>query len=99
MTFFPLSLKVLATTFVIAALAGGAVALTRPKPIDSAVLGSEWQCHKTAFVITTCALRTQRRQCLRWRPREPIDTSLARFDSGQTRHHLSSNLGPSHAEL
>ena len=43
----------------IAALAGGAVALTRPKSIDSAVLGSEWQCHKTAFVITTCALRTQ----------------------------------------
>jgi hypothetical protein len=60
MTFFPLSLKVLATTFVIAALAWGAVALTRPKPIDSAVLGSEWQCHETAFVITTCALRTQR---------------------------------------
>ena len=59
MTFFPLSLKVLATTFAIAALAWGAVALTRPKPIDSAVLGSEWQCHKTAFVITTCALRTQ----------------------------------------
>ena len=60
MTFFPLSLKVLAITFVIAALAGGAVALTRPKSIDSAVLGSEWQCHQTAFVITTCALRAQR---------------------------------------
>jgi hypothetical protein len=58
--FFPLSLKVLATTFVIAALTWGAVALTRPKSIDSAVLGSEWQCHETAFVITTCALRTQR---------------------------------------
>jgi hypothetical protein len=60
MTFFPLSLKVLATTFVIAALAWGAVALTAPKPIDSALLGSEWQCYETAFVITTCALRTQR---------------------------------------
>ena len=59
MTFFPLSLKALAMTFAIAALAGGAVALTRSKSIDSAVLGSEWQCHKTAFVITTCALRTQ----------------------------------------
>ena len=59
MTFFPLSLKVLATTLVIAAV-GGAVVLTRPKPIDSAVLGSEWQCHETAFVITTCELRTQR---------------------------------------
>ena len=45
---------------VIAALAGGAVALTNPKSIDTAVLGSEWQCHQTAFVITTCALGTQR---------------------------------------
>jgi hypothetical protein len=60
MTFFPLSLKVLATTFVIVALAWGAVAPTRPKSINSAVVGSEWQCHETAFVITTCALRTPR---------------------------------------
>ena len=60
MTFFPLSLKVLAITLAITVLAGVAVALTRPKSIDSAVLGSEWQCHETAFVITTCALRTQR---------------------------------------
>jgi hypothetical protein len=59
MTFFPLSLKVLATTLVIAAV-GGAVVLTRPKPIESAVLGSGWQCYENAFVITTCALRTQR---------------------------------------
>jgi hypothetical protein len=44
---------------VIAALAGGAVALTSPKSIDSTVLGSEWQCHKIAFVITTCALLTR----------------------------------------
>ena len=42
----------------IVALAGVAVAM-RPKSIESAVLGSEWQCHKIAFVITTCALRTQ----------------------------------------
>jgi hypothetical protein len=60
MTFSPLSLKVLVITFVIAALAGGAVAMTRPKPIDSAVLGSEWQCHEIAFGIMTCALQTQR---------------------------------------
>ncbi len=60
MTFFPVSLKVLATTFVIAALAWVAVALTRPKSIDSAVLGSEWKCIQTAFVITTCALRARR---------------------------------------
>ena len=43
----------------IAAL-GVAVVLTRLESIDSAVLGSEWQCHKTAFVITTCTLRTPR---------------------------------------
>jgi hypothetical protein len=55
---FPLRSLAL-TILAIAALAGVAVALARPKPIDSAVLGSEWQCHKTAFVITTCALRTQ----------------------------------------
>jgi hypothetical protein len=60
MTFFPLSLKALAITFVIAALAAGAVAMARPKSIESAVLGSEWQCIQTAFVITTCALRVQR---------------------------------------
>ena len=59
MTFFPLRLKALAITFVIAALAGGA-AMTPLKSIESAVLGSEWQCHQTAFVITTCALRPQR---------------------------------------
>ena len=60
MTFSPLSLKVLAIAFVTAVLAGGAVVLTRPKPIESAVLGSEWQCHEIAFGITTCAFRTQR---------------------------------------
>ena len=59
MTFFPVSLKALAI-LAVAALAGVAVALTRPKSIDSAVLGSEWQCYETSFVITTCALRTQR---------------------------------------
>ena len=44
----------------VAALAGVAVALTRPKSVENTALGSEWQCYKTAFVITTCALRTQR---------------------------------------
>jgi hypothetical protein len=58
MTFFPRSLAL--AMLVIAALAWVAVALTRPELIDSALLGSEWQCHKTAFVITTCAPQTQR---------------------------------------
>ena len=84
MTFFPLSLKALAITFVIA-LAGGVVAMARPKSIDSAVLGSEWQCHKTAFVITTCTLRTQAVPASLETTRADR-SSMARFDSGQTRH-------------
>ena len=48
MTFYPLSVKSLAITFAIAALAGGAVVMTRPKSIESAVLGSEWRrCFET----------------------------------------------------
>jgi hypothetical protein len=58
MIVFPLSLKALAI-LTISALAGVAVALTRSESVDSAVLGSEWECHKTAFLITTC-VRTQR---------------------------------------
>ena len=54
MTFFPKALAMLAS-----AALGVAVVLTRLESIDNAVLGSEWECHKTAFVITTCTLRTQ----------------------------------------
>ena len=71
MTFFRLRPKVLAIAFVIAAFTGGAVAMTRPKSIDSAVLGSKWQCIQTAFVITTCALRTQRQAV------PPLETARA----------------------
>ncbi|MBR0828496.1 hypothetical protein JQ596_23445 [Bradyrhizobium manausense] len=60
MTFFRLSLKALAIAFAAVALAGVALTLARPKPIENAVLGSEWQCSQTAFLITTCALRGQR---------------------------------------
>jgi hypothetical protein len=59
MTFFRLSLKALAITFATVALAGVAIVLARPKPIDSAMLGAEWQCSRTAFVVTTCAPRVQ----------------------------------------
>jgi Na+/H+-dicarboxylate symporter len=31
-----------------------AVSLTRPVPVANASLGAEWQCHKTAFILTTC---------------------------------------------
>ena len=59
MTFFRLSLKALAITFATVALAGVAIVLARPKPIESAMLGAEWQCSRTAFVVTTCAPRVQ----------------------------------------
>lgn len=60
MTLFRLSLKALAITFAAVALAGAALALARPQPIENAVLGSEWQCSQTAYVITSCSLRAQR---------------------------------------
>ena len=59
MTIFRLCLKAVAITFATVALAGVAIVLARPKPIDSAMLGAEWQCSRTAFVVTTCAPRVQ----------------------------------------
>src|SRR6476660_333206 len=95
MTFSPLSLKVLVITFVIAALAGGAVAMTRPKPIDSAVLGSEWQCHEIAFVVMTCALRTPAAGSACVADRESRSIHLCPGSiAGKHVTHLSSNLGP-----
>ncbi|WFU68703.1 MULTISPECIES: hypothetical protein [unclassified Bradyrhizobium] len=57
MTIFRLTLKALALTFVVAALAGGALLFARPQPIENAVLGAGWECSQTAFVLTTCAPR------------------------------------------
>ncbi|WP_027555206.1 hypothetical protein [Bradyrhizobium sp. Cp5.3] len=57
MTFFRLSLKALAITFTAVAVAGAALLLARPQPIESAVLGGNWECTQTAYVLTTCALR------------------------------------------
>ncbi|UQR67340.1 hypothetical protein LRP30_19665 [Bradyrhizobium sp. C-145] len=59
MTIFRPSLKALAAAFVVAALAGAALLLARPQPIESAVLGADWECTQTAFVLTTCAPRIQ----------------------------------------
>ncbi|TYO67296.1 hypothetical protein FXV83_06695 [Bradyrhizobium hipponense] len=59
MTFFRLSLKALAITFTVAALAGAGLLFARPQPIESAVLGAGWECSQTAFVLTTCAPRVQ----------------------------------------
>jgi hypothetical protein len=59
MSFFRLSLKALAIIFAVAAVAGAALLLARPQPIENAVLGSGWECSRTAFVLTTCAPRAQ----------------------------------------
>ena len=59
MTISRLSMKALAIAVVVAALAGATLLLARPQPIESAVLGTDWECTQTAFVLTTCALRVQ----------------------------------------
>ncbi|MBW7973209.1 hypothetical protein [Bradyrhizobium sp. BR 10289] len=59
MTISRLSLKALAFTLAAAALAGATLLLARPQPIESAVLGADWECTQTAFVVTTCAPRAR----------------------------------------
>jgi hypothetical protein len=59
MSFFRLSLKAFAITVAAAAMAGAVLLLARPQPIDSTVLGADWECTQTAFVLTTCAPRVQ----------------------------------------
>ncbi|WP_441236029.1 hypothetical protein [Bradyrhizobium sp. 930_D9_N1_4] len=57
MTISRSSLKLLAFAIAVAAVTGVALLLARPQPIDSAVLGADWECTQTAFVLTTCAPR------------------------------------------
>jgi hypothetical protein len=57
MRIFRLSLKVLAIAVAVAVLAGATLLLGSPQPIESAVLGADWECTRTAFVLTTCAPR------------------------------------------
>ncbi|MCK1654003.1 hypothetical protein IVA88_21545 [Bradyrhizobium sp. 149] len=59
MTISRLSLKALAIAVAVAAMAGATLLLARPQPIESAVLGADWECTQTAFVLTTCAPRRQ----------------------------------------
>lgn len=54
-----LTLKTLSIAFAVVAVAGAALLLARPQPIESAVLGTDWECTQTAFVLTTCAPRAQ----------------------------------------
>ncbi|WP_025036196.1 hypothetical protein [Bradyrhizobium sp. DOA9] len=57
MTISILSLKALALTLAVAALVGATLLFARPHPVDNAVLGADWECTQTAFVLTTCAPR------------------------------------------
>ncbi len=57
MMIFRLGPKALAIAVAVVALAGVALLLARPKPIESAVLGADWECTQTAFLLTTCAPR------------------------------------------
>lgn len=59
MTISRLSLKALAIAVAVAAMAGTVLLLARPQPIESTVLGADWECTQTAFVLTTCAPRLQ----------------------------------------
>ncbi len=59
MIFFRLSLKALAITVAVAAVAGGVLLAARPQPIESTVLGAAWECTQTAFILTSCAPRVQ----------------------------------------
>ncbi|WFU21304.1 hypothetical protein QA649_24675 [Bradyrhizobium sp. CB1717] len=59
MTIFRLGLKALALILVVAALAGAALLFARPQPVENAVLGADWECSQTAFVLTTCAPRAR----------------------------------------
>ena len=51
--------RALAIAVAAVALAGFAIAFGRPTPIENALLGAEWECSRTAFVVTTCAPRMQ----------------------------------------
>ena len=57
MTISRLSLRALVIALALAAVSGAAVLLAHPQPVDSTVLGAEWECTQTAYVLTTCAPR------------------------------------------
>ncbi|TQF41752.1 hypothetical protein UNPF46_07380 [Bradyrhizobium sp. UNPF46] len=59
MTISRLSLKALVIAVAVVTVAGAMLLLARPQPIESAVLGADWECTQTAFVLTTCAPRAQ----------------------------------------
>ena len=59
MIIFRLSLKALAITATAAVVAGAVLLAARPQPIEITALGAAWECTQTAFILTSCAPRTQ----------------------------------------
>ena len=59
MIFFRLSPKALAIAAAAVAVAGALLLAGLPQPIEIAVLGANWECTQTAFILTSCAPRAQ----------------------------------------
>lgn len=59
MNLFRPSLKALAITVAVMAVAGAVLLAARPQSIESGVLGAAWECTQTAFILTSCAPRGQ----------------------------------------
>ena len=59
MFFFRLSPKAIAITVAAAVVAGALLFAAGPQPIESTVLGANWECTQTAFVFTSCVPRAQ----------------------------------------
>lgn len=59
MIYFRLSPKALAIAVAAVTVAGAVLLAARPQPIESAVLGANWECTRTAFILTSCAPRAQ----------------------------------------
>jgi hypothetical protein len=52
--------RTLAIATVAIVAAGAAVVVGRPHVVSEPLLGTEWQCSRTAFLVTTCSQSTER---------------------------------------
>ena len=55
MTFIGQRSRTLAIVAVVTVAAGAAIVVGRPRVVSEPLLGTEWQCVRTAFVLTTCS--------------------------------------------
>jgi hypothetical protein len=52
---FRQSSRSIAITFATLAILAAGLFLSRPQPVESGLLGAEWSCSRTAFVLTSCS--------------------------------------------